>query len=542
MGTELAHETTGDAPLSAMNAATAYPLIAALQNAALYDHPIRAFSLVETHISWVLLTGCYAYKIKKPVAFQFADFSTLERRRFYCEEELRLNRRFAPELYIEVVPITGSIQRPSVAGKGEPIEYAVKMREFPQHALLSHVAAQGKLTAGHVDALAAALAASHAQLPPAAPAAPFGQPDQVHHWSQQNFAHMEAWLKQSTDLRTLAALRVWVEEEFARRRHQFQSRKDQGFIRECHGDLHLGNLVLLDGRIVAFDCIEFNDQLRWIDVMSELAFTVMDLRDRGYPSLACRFLNRYLERSGDYAGLGVLRYYLVYRALVRAKVALLRLVEQAGLVPQAASNWHEYQSYLKLALSFSQERRRGLVITHGVSGSGKSTVAAALVESLGAILIRSDVERKRLYGLRANARTHAGLGRSIYSPQATRVTYERLSVLAASALDFDLPVIIDATFLRRSERDRLRQLAIGLRVPFVILDCKAPEMLLRERVAHRAQAGETVSEAGTEVLTVQLQTQQPLEEDELRQSISLDASRMPAADDLAHAVDERLRV
>lgn len=524
-----------------MNSATAHPLIAALQNTGLYDHPIRAFSLVETHISWVLLTGFYAYKIKKPMDFQFADFSTLERRRFYCEEELRLNRRFAPELYIEVVRITGSIERPRLGGKGEPIEYAVKIREFPQDALLSNIAAQGKLTAGHVDELATALATSHAQLPPAAPASPLGQPDQVHHWSQQNFAHIEPWLKQSADLRAVAALRVWVEEEFARRRHQFRSRKDQGFIRECHGDLHLGNLVLLEGRIIAFDCIEFNEQLRWIDVMSELAFTVMDLRDRGYPTLACRFLNRYLEGSGDYAGLGVLRYYLVYRALVRAKVALLRLGEEEGLAQQAASKWHEYQGYLQLALSFSQERRRGLVITHGVSGSGKSTVSAALVESLGAILVRSDVERKRLYGFRPNARTHAGLGRSIYLPQATRLTYERLSLLAASALDFGLPVIIDATFLMRSERDRLRQLAIGLRVPFLILDCQAPETVLRERVGYRAQEGNMVSEAGIEVLTVQLQTQQPLDDDELSHCISLDTRQMPASEDLAHLVDERLR-
>jgi predicted kinase len=332
-----------------------------------------------------------------------------------------------------------------------------------------------------------------------------------------------------------------VEEEFVRRRHQFLSRKDQGFVRECHGDLHLGNLVLLDGRIAPFDCIEFNEQLRWIDVMNEVAFTVMDLRDRGYPTLACRFLNRYLENTGDYAGLGVFRYYLVYRALVRAKVALMQLEEGVGTARQVSASWREYQGYFKLALSFSHERRRGLIITHGVSGSGKSSVAEVLVESLGAILVRSDVERKRLYGFRAKARTHSGLGRNIYSPQATRLTYERLSLLAASALDFGLPVIVDAAFLRRSERDRLRQLAVALRVPFVILDCKAPETVMRERVERRSKESETLSEAGTEVLAAQLQTQQPLEEDELSDCVSVDTRWMPAADDLAHVVHERLQ-
>ena len=526
-----------------MNAATSHPLISALQDARVYDHPAHALSVLETHISWVLLTGLYAYKIKKPVDFQFADYSTLERRRFYCYEELRLNRRFTPELYLEVVPITGTIERPRLGGNDEPIEYAVKMREFSQHALLSKVAAEGRLTERDVDELAITIAAMHAQLPPAVPASPFGQPELIQHWAQENFAHIEPWLKDAADVRALALLRGWMEDDFARRRQQFRSRKDQGFIRECHGDLHLGNLVFLEGRRIApFDCIEFNEQLRWIDVMSEVAFTVMDLRDRGYPTLACRFLNRYLERGGDYAGLGVLRYYLVYRALVRAKVAVLRLGEVGGTAPQSAALWREYQGYLKLALGVSQERRPGLVITHGVSGSGKSTVAAASAESLGAILVRSDVERKRLYGFRPNARTHAALGRNIYSPQATRLTYERLTLLAASALDFGWPVIVDATFLLRSDRERLRQLAVGLRVPFVILDCRAPGTMLRQRVAARDQNGDTISEAGTDVLAAQLTTEQPLGEEELEHRIVVNTSSTLAVDELAHRIDERLRL
>ncbi|MGF1613467.1 MAG: AAA family ATPase [Gammaproteobacteria bacterium] len=524
-----------------MNSATAHPLIAALQDARLYDHPVGRFSVLETHISWVLLTGFYAYKIKKPVDFKFADFSTLEQRRHYCQEELRLNRRFAPELYVDVIPITGSMHRPRLAGQGEPIEYAVKIREFPQEALLSHLAARGKLTASHVDELATTLAASHGQLPPAAPGSPFGDPQQIHHWSQQNFTHIKPGLKESADLCALSRLRTWVDEEFGCRRGQLTARKDQGFIRECHGDLHLGNLVLLEGHVVPFDCIEFNEQLRWIDVMSEVAFTVMDLRDRGYPTLSCRFLSRYLERTGDYAGLGVLRYYLVYRALVRAKVAMLRMAEVEGGGPQEEAIWREYRSYLKLAVSFSRERRRGLVITHGVSGSGKSTVAAQLVESLGAILIRSDVERKRLYGFAPQARTHSALGANVYSPEATRLTYERLSVLAARALDLGWPVIIDATFLLRAERDRVRQLAVGLRVPFVILDCRSPERVLRQRVAQRVEGGERVSEAGTEVLAQQLQTEQPLQEGERGYCVSVDTQQALDANALAQVIDERLR-
>lgn len=525
-----------------MNAATAYPLISALQNASLYNHPTPAFSVLETHISWVLLTGPYAYKIKKPVNFQFVDFSTLERRRFYCHEELRLNRRFVPELYLEVVPITGTIQQPRLGGPGEPIEYAVKIREFPQDAVLSNVAARAKLTERDADQLAEVIADMHSQLPPSAPASAFGQPEQIYYWSQENFADIKSCLKDAADVHVLTMLQGWMEDDFARRRQQFKSRKDQGFIRECHGDLHLGNLVLLEGRRIApFDCIEFNEQLRWVDVMSEVAFTVMDVRDRGYPTLACRLLNRYLERSGDYAGLGVLRYYLVYRALVRAKVAILRMAEEGHKTQQVPAIWREYHGYLKLALSFSEERRCGLVITHGVSGSGKSTVAAALAESLGAILIRSDVERKRLYGFRAGARTRTGLGKGIYSPQATRLTYERLSLLAASAADFLWPVIIDATFLLRAERDRVQQLALGLRLPFLILDCSAPDTVLRQRVAARDQQAETISEAGSDVLRDQLHNHQPLEADELKHCIAVNTCSSGALDDLADLIDEYLR-
>ena len=515
-------------------------LVEALQDPRLYDHPVQRFSVVETHISWVLLTGLYAYKIKKPVDFRFADFSTLKRRQFYCQEELRLNRRLAPDLYLAVLKITGSAESPRWGGEGDAVEYAVKMREFSQEALLSEVAARRALAVHHIDELVAVLAAFHVQLPPADSATPFGSPDQVHHWARENFTHIWPWMREPDAIRDLERLRDWTEQEFAYRRQQFKSRKDQGFIRECHGDLHLGNMALFDGRIRLFDCIEFNEHLRWIDVISEAAFVIMDLRDRGYPTLSCRFLNRYLQSTGDYAGAGVLRYYLVYRALVRAKVAVLRLAQGGLTRRQVADIWQEHHGYVKLALGFSQDKRAALIITYGVSGSGKSTVAAALAESLGAIVVRSDVERKRLYGFRPTADTHSALQGGIYSAEATRLTYERLCLSAASAVDSGWPVIVDATFLRRSERDRLRQLAIGLRLPFCILDCTACEGMLQERVSRRAQEGERISEAGPAVLAEQLRTQDPLSDDEMGVCISVDTSRQLAPAALAQTIGERL--
>jgi aminoglycoside phosphotransferase family enzyme len=300
------------------------PLFAALLDPACYPHPVARVRVIETHISWVLLTGEYAYKIKKPVNLGFVDFTTPGQRRYYCEEELRLNRRLALGLYLEVVSIRGDPGAPRISGEGPVLDYAVKMREFPQDALASRRIAGGDFGAAEIDALAARVAEFHAGAPAAGPEGRFGTPDAVLSAALQNFEQMLPLVKTVTEVRTLRMLRQWTEREHGARRDAFERRRGEGFVRECHGDLHLGNITMIDGRPVPFDCIEFNDELRWIDVMSEVAFLAMDLEDRGRRDLAWRFLNRYLEATGDYAGIPVLRFYLVYRALVRAKVHLIR--------------------------------------------------------------------------------------------------------------------------------------------------------------------------------------------------------------------------
>ncbi len=515
-------------------------LITALQNPALYDHPIQGFELLETHISWVLLTGPYVYKIKKPVDFGFLDFTTLEKRRFYCQEELRLNRRLAPDLYLAVVSLSGSPERPSFANSGKAIEYAVKMRQFSQDGLLSRLAARNELKSEQIDEMAAAITAFHEQIERAAPSTPFGSPDRVHHWVAENFEHIRPFLSDARASTQLETLQAWSEQERQRRRGQIQARKDEGFVRECHGDLHLGNMALVDGRITCFDCIEFNEDLRWIDVMSEVAFVVMDLCDRGHPQFAYRFLNHYLERTGDYAGTVVLRYYLAYRALVRGKVALLRLGQGRLTAQEEAEIWRGYQGYVDLALSYSQAQNPALIITHGVSGSGKSTLAVQLVESLGALRVRSDVERKRLFGFSAKADTQSDLQAGIYTPDAARLTYARLAELAAQGIDAGFPVIVDATFLKRSQRNDFRALSVRLGTPFLILAFQAPETVLRERVAGREGAREDASEAGLDVLDAQLRTQEPLSKEEMAETITIDTAKAPEAQALTGAILEKL--
>ncbi len=299
-------------------------LIEALTRRECYPHPVGSVERLETHISWVLLTGAYAYKIKKPVRLGFLDFSSLEARRQYCEEELRLNRRLAPGIYLDVVEIRGLPGAPRVGGTGPVLEYAVKMHQFPQEALAIRLLARGALDPALVSRLASRVAAFHAQLPPAPAESGYGTPDSVIRNARDNFAQIFSLLAATDDHEAAQSVHDWTGREFMIRQGDLRARHASGRVRECHGDLHLGNIVLLDGELVPFDCIEFNADLRWNDVMSEVAFLMMDLLDRGAPRLAWLFLNEYLKASGDYSGLSVLPFYLTYRGRSRENPSFAR--------------------------------------------------------------------------------------------------------------------------------------------------------------------------------------------------------------------------
>ncbi len=495
----------------------------------------------ETHISWVLLAGDDAYKIKKSLDLGFLDFSTLEARRFYCNEELRLNRRLAPDLYLDVVAIGGNPERP-VPG-GEPaIEYAVHMRRFPRAAMMDRLLADGQITAAHIDRLAATIARFHAALPPAAADSPFGSPAAIQAAALENFAQLAPSLEAPADLALLEQVRAANALEFAACEPLFRQRKTSGCVRECHGDLHLRNIVLLDDAPVPFDGIEFSETLRWIDVASEIAFTVMDLLQRGWPQLAWRFLNAYLESSGDHAGAGVLRFYLAYRAMVRAKVTALRAGQEGAA--RAPQELEACRSYLGLARDCLARRRPMLILTHGLPGCGKSTFAQIALERLGAIRIRSDVERKRLFGLDALADSRSQTGSGIYNEEATRHTYARLHELAHGLLAAGFPVIVDAAFLRHAEREHFHALANEMGAPFVIASVQADEAVLKERLAQRRSRADDASEADAAVLRALQAAQEPLRDGELAFTVTFtnndDADALGTADAAWGALEARL--
>lgn len=497
-------------------------LAAALLAPECYPHAAAGVELVETHISWVLLAGDYAYKVKKPVNLGFVDFSTLEARRQYCEEELRLNRRFAPGLYLEVVEIRGPAHAPRISGAGPLLDYAVKMRRFSQDALAKRLLVRGELTPQLVSGFAGWLARFHESLPPQAGAREHGSPQAVLANALQNFDQIAPLVRAPEDTLALAALREWTLREFEARRAEFGARHAASSIRECHGDLHLGNIVLEEGRLVAFDCIEFNAALRWNDVMSEVAFLVMDLVDRGAPQLAWLALNAYLEESGAYPGLAVLRFYVVYRALVRAKIHLMRAREPGMSEQEAARIEAAFRGYLALAAAWSTPGAPQLVLMHGYSASGKSAIALELAQACGAIRVRSDVERKRLHGLAANARSHSEVGDGLYSAQATEATYARLAQAARAIVGAGYTAIADAAFLRRAERAPLIEVAAALAAPALLIDVQAPAELLEQRIASRAKDAHEPSEASIEVLAHQAAQAQPVEPDERLQVLTVD--------------------
>ncbi len=513
-------------------------LIAALQNPALYPHPSEGFRVIETHISWVILTGTYAYKIKKPVDFGFLNFTDLASRKHFCEEELRLNQRMAPDLYLEVVPISGSPDAPEIDGTGEPFEYALKMREFPQTQLLAELQARGELTDAHIDALAEQIARFHQGTPQVPAGHALSSADAIVAPMRQNFEQIRPLLSEAEDLRQLDALEEWTETSIERLRPLLDQRCQEGFVRECHGDLHLGNATLIDGKVVLFDCIEFNEPFRLIDTASDAAFLAMDLEDRGLKCQARRFINGWLEHTGDYAALALLNLYKAYRALVRAKVSLFRLYQEQDAV-QRKVIVRQYRSYANLAESYSAIPSRFLAITHGVSAVGKSHVALRLVEALGAIRLRSDIERKRLHGEQPEAQ-QGHLDAGIYSQQASDETYKRLHQLATTALQAGFSVVIDAAYLKQQQRQDAWQAAETTGVPFLILDCQAPDAVIAQWLAQRQAEGLDPSDATMEVVHAQQASREVLNESERLHSRRVDTQDAGSLDELVASIRQHL--
>lgn len=439
--------------------------------------------LIETHISWVVLLGDFVYKIKKPVNLGFVDATRLESRKHFCEEELRLNRRTAPEIYLGVVAFCGNDKNPVLhSHEDDPdgvFEYAVKMKRFSQSAILRNLAEAGELDKPIITALANSIADFHKDLDKISHHY-YGTPEQVHAPVMENFESLQQ-LMPTHRQDNLEFLKEWSESEFIRIKAELIDRHQRGYVRECHGDLHLGNLLYLNDQCLAFDCVEFSQDLLWIDTASDIAFTIMDLESHELHDLAHFFLNQYLELTGDYSLLAVLPYYLVYRAMVRAKIAAIRATQSAV---EEDPSWNEFDHYLQRAKKYSVMGSRGLILMCGLSGSGKTTVAAEIANATSFIHVRSDVERKRLFGMGPLV-SSADREISIYTEQANKDTLEVLLGLTQRILNSGFGIIIDATLIHADWRDALTSLAERLQLTWQIVFCAIDDDTARARLAAR---------------------------------------------------------
>ncbi|EPJ47886.1 MAG: hypothetical protein OFPI_31530 [Osedax symbiont Rs2] len=510
-------------------------LIAALQNPACYPHTVSTpIQVIETQVSWLLLTGEFAYKLKKELDFGFLDFSTLDKRQFYCEEELRLNQRLAPDIYQCVVAISGSLDQPQVSiedhrkqqqcakSSAVVLEYAVRMQQFDPLCGLDDLLKQDKFATLWIDQLAEQIAQFHLQLPTVTYNSPWGEADNIWQLVSDNYLHTLDFCTDPTDLEQLQDLYQQISTDYSALTEIFKDRRKQGFIRECHGDLHLGNVTFYQDKLRLFDCIEFNLQFRWIDTCSDLAFLLMDLEANNKHAWANRALNRYLEVTGDYQSLHLLNFYKSFRSMVRAKVATLG--NQA--------NHQTFVKYLQLSQSYQIRKAPKLIIMHGLSGSGKSYLSYKIIEKIAAIRIRSETERERIH----KELLKKGKKIELHSPEINARLSQHLLKLSEQLLNIGYTVIVDGTFLKQHFRQNYINIAQRLKLEMQIISCHCESKLLSARLAKGINTRALESSFSVERLAHQKVYQQPLTELEMPMQITVDTDNDQAINEFLDTI------
>ena len=504
-----------------------------------YPHAPQSVELRETHISWVFLAGNLAYKVKKPLVLPFLDYGTVERRREMCHEEVRLNRRLAPRIYLRVVGVAGGENyRLTAEDDAQAVEYAVEMRRVDEHRSLAELAHSGGLEPAHIDAVAALLARFHAEASVVPPTPAYM--DALAATLDENLATLRQAAEEAIDQTRLEAAGHFTRAYLAARGERLEARADAGLVRDCHGDLRAEHVIVPEqGEIYIYDCIEFEPDLRRIDVANDIAFLVMDLARLGAETPSLRLIDAYRRGGGDAGDEDLLPFFASYRAWVRAKIACVRAQELEGQAPERERLWTEARDLISLGHRFAWRARRPLVlVVCGVSGTGKTTLARVVAGLSGWAHVSSDVVRKRLAGLSVTERG----GEELYSPERTIATYRELGTVAAEHARRGDGVIIDATFHLREERDAFRATLGHSTAPLLFVHCQAPTDALLARVAARERHQDRVSDAGVAVLERQLAEFEALNDvpDRSRAELISDAPPAEVAARLEAIIDARL--
>ncbi|MBM3120051.1 MAG: hypothetical protein FJ006_11010 [Chloroflexi bacterium] len=495
-------------------------LVEALLKPETYPHNPQKVELMQTQMSFLFLTGDYVYKVKKPVNLGYLDYTTLEKRRFFCHQEIELNRRLCPEIYLEVVPITKSGKQIRLGGKGEVIEYAVKMRQLPQERMMDKLLPQELVTEDMVTRVAEKLAAFHAKARTSSEISAYGKPDAIMVNTAENFTQTEKYIGISIPAHKYHHIKAYTDNFLKSNESLFQKRIESGRIRDCHGDLHAAHVCLNNG-IYIYDCIEFNDRFRYGDVASEVAFLAMDLDRFQRADLSRAFVNAYVRLSQDKELLQLLNFYKCYRAYVRGKVASFMLDDP--YIPDKEAALAAAQGYFDLAYRYTKEKTL-LLIMSGLVGTGKTTVAQALSRSLGLTIISADVTRKRLAGISPTERRFEQFGGGIYSKDFSRKTYDEMFAQARELLSQGESVILDASFKKRQDRLQAGSLAEETKADFAVVECILDEESVKSRLKQRLKEG-SVSNGRWEIFEQQKQDFDEITEFPPQNHIILDTSQ-----------------
>jgi aminoglycoside phosphotransferase family enzyme/predicted kinase len=461
----------------------------AMQNPDFYPHAVSAIEQRDTHISKVFLTGDFAYKVKKPVDLEFLDFTTLDKRLHFCRQELILNRRLAPQVYLDVLPITLKDGRYYLNGPGKAVEYAVKMRQLPESYSLLRLVRRGKLSGDSLNDLARILAEFYDKALTSRETTAIGSWETVRTNVEENFRQTGEFVGKFIDERLYLIIRAAAQAFLRRRKPLFQRRMDRKKIRDCHGDLRAGHIYFYEG-IQIIDCIEFNDRFRYADITSDLAFLAMDLDFEGYPQIAGRLISSFLKFTKDEEMLVLLDFYKSYRAFVRVKVNCLRLQENDLSPGEKSKLRRETQQYLELTYQYAVQFTRPTIwVICGLPASGKSTIAETMSETLGVKVLRSDLVRKEMFGLDPTEARDLPFEEGIYSKEATSLTYGRLLMTAQQEVKKGCSVILDATFGSQHQRDEVIRLAQDMDTNILFVECTSSNETIRKRLVERETTG-----------------------------------------------------
>lgn len=480
-------------------------ILESLRNPSAYPVQTRTVELIQTHISWLFLTETHVFKLKKPVNFGFLDFSTHDLRRFYCHEELRLNRRLCPDIYERVIALREADDGATFVGNGAEIDSAVMMKRLPADRMLDRLVDSDMVSAGDIELVAREISRFHASAPTSPAISAFGSLQQIRFNWQENFAQTVPFLNSTLPPSVRENIRRYVELFIDTQGPLFEKRIENGLIRDCDGDIHLGNICLNDSKAYIFDCIEFNERFRYSDTAADIAFLLMDLDYHHRPDLADAALAAYVAASGDRDLAELVVFYKVYRAFVRGKVESLRLLDAGIVEDERAEAEKRARRYFRLAQGYALRYRLPptLFITCGTMGCGKSTLSTLLAFELGIATFNSDAVRKQLAGITPETTAEVSFAAGIYADEMSRRTYRRLEQLADSELASGHSVIIDAACGSAAARAGFARIADSRRTRFVILHVQCTHDIQLQRLRDRSARRDSVSDGRVELLDEQ---------------------------------------